>query len=121
MQSDNTDVVEFVLGYVPKDIAFSLSQICDHPHIFTLQIPSYSKADNRLAVQFDLAANVLRNERQGTKDAYFLTSLPNVMPKSIKAALYCLTKLNIQKHNILELQEEQLTEDVFAGVEINVT
>jgi hypothetical protein len=87
MQNDNSEVVEFVLGYVPKDIAFSLSQICDNPHIFTLQDLTYSKKDNKFTLQFDLAGNVLRNERAGTKDAYFLTSLPSVMPKAIKAAL----------------------------------
>jgi len=43
------------------------------------------------------------------------------MPKAIKAALSSLTKLNIKKHNILELEEEQVSEDVFNNAQPSQT
>lgn len=54
MQNDNTDQVELVLGYVPKDLAYNLSQICDQTHIFTLHSITYDKKINKILVHFDL-------------------------------------------------------------------
>ena len=31
---DDSEIVSLCLGYLPKDLAYSLSQIIDNPHIF---------------------------------------------------------------------------------------
>jgi hypothetical protein len=53
----------FEFGYVPKDIAFSLSAIIDSPHIFKVPELSYDKPKNKLTVKFELKEEVMRDER----------------------------------------------------------
>jgi len=53
------NLLEF--GYVPKDIAFSLSVILDSPRIFEIGELSYSKPTNKLTVKFELRDQVMRD------------------------------------------------------------
>lgn len=55
------DEVELTLGYVPKDIAYSLSQIIDNEHVFDLLAVTYDRPKNQLQVKFGLHKNVLRD------------------------------------------------------------
>ena len=53
------------LGYVPKDLAYSLSQVLDHePHFFNVLKVDYAQKENKLTVMFGLADRVLRDQRQ---------------------------------------------------------
>ena len=55
------NLLEF--GYIPKDIAFSLSTILDSPRIFKIGELSYSKPTNKLTVRFELKDEVMRDQR----------------------------------------------------------
>jgi hypothetical protein len=48
------DLVELTLGYVPKDIAYSLSQIVDNTHVFDILLIEYCQPKNQLSVKFGL-------------------------------------------------------------------
>lgn len=48
-------------GYIPKDIAFSLSTILDSPRIFKQAELSYNKPTNKLKVTFELKEGVMRD------------------------------------------------------------
>ena len=42
MQTDDqTEIVLLCLGYIPKDLAYNLSQILDNTHVFTVPQVSY--------------------------------------------------------------------------------
>jgi hypothetical protein len=55
------NLLEF--GYIPKDIAFSLSTILDSSRIFKIGDLSYSKPTNKLTVRFELKDEVMRDQR----------------------------------------------------------
>lgn len=109
------------LGYVPKDLAYSLSQILDHePHFFTILSISYLQSANKLTVTYGLADCVLRDQRQnlGSKadksevasdsKLYFLRSLPR-MPRDLKRAVYSLqNKHNLNRMAFLKATEVQV-------------
>ena len=48
------DIVELTLGYVPKDIAYSLSQIVDNSHVFDIMAVEYIQPKNQITVKFGL-------------------------------------------------------------------
>ena len=49
---DQDDVTELTLGYVPKDVAFSLSQIVEAQHVFSQDVLTYDA--NLVKCQFGL-------------------------------------------------------------------
>lgn len=66
----------FEFGYVPKDIAFSLSTILDSPHIFKAPELSYHKPTNKLTVKFELREEIMRDERlEGEGQCYVLQNV----------------------------------------------
>ena len=62
-ESAANEMITLTLGYVPKDIAYSLSQILDNPHICKLISVSYDCNRKKLTVKFGLQDNVLRDQR----------------------------------------------------------
>ena len=53
------EMVQLTLGYVPKDIAYSLSQVLDNQHICNVISVNYDYKTKKLAVKFGLQDNVL--------------------------------------------------------------
>jgi hypothetical protein len=81
-------MTELSFGYVPKDIAYSLSQIIEAPHIFIIDEPVYDQKKDLISVQFTLQNNILRDKRP-SKSIFQLTQF-TCMPRDIRIALNAL-------------------------------
>jgi len=62
----------FEFGYIPKDVAFSLSTILDSPHIFDAPNLTYDKPTNKLTIKFDLKQEIMRDERLESDGPHYI-------------------------------------------------
>ena len=128
-----SELVDLTLGYVPKDIAYNLSQVLDNPHICEILSVQYDKPKNKLSVKFGLRSNVLRDQRittgqsglnnpiaelENESDAeqinteetkmdefYYLRYFPR-MPRELKRAIYSISrKMNLNRNALLQATE----------------
>ena len=77
----------FEFGYVPKDVAFSLSTILDSPHIFSEPELSYDKPTNKLTIKFDLKEQIMRDERIESEGPSYILQNVQTLPRNIRSAL----------------------------------
>ena len=85
---NSSELVTLVVGYVPKDLAYHLSTICDNPNVFDISVKEYRARDSICKVEFTLRQAILLDDRlsQLDSDVFLLTNTPN-MPKKLREAL----------------------------------
>eukprot|EP00347_Sterkiella_histriomuscorum_P004973 403358381 len=112
---DDQYMQKFYLGYVPKDIAYNLSQLLDSKNVFYQQnlvyIPPKQTKQSFIEVELNLKQNVLKDQRMKSGQTFLLKSFPG-MPASLKQALFAVNKFNLNKEFIHSIDPEDPDDEI---------
>ena len=86
---------KFYLGYIPKDVSFSLARVIDENRDYYTIRAQLDLRTNKLTIGINLTDNILKGQRnyEGSSGTYSIQNLPG-MPKQLKTWFIALNRIN---------------------------